>query len=91
MDPQRREDLVDFIRAHLADFPWPRIEKDLQERGYKADEIAAGVDEVFPSAPRKSKNRAAVKAGLYGAIAGIVAWLAFVLIYRAGGFAGGPR
>ncbi len=85
MDQQRREDLVDFIKDNLADLPWPQIEKGLKEKGFSAKDITAGVDEVFPSAPLKNKNRKAIRAGLIGAIVGIMIWLALALVYRAGG------
>ena len=85
MNPERREKLVDFIRIRSADLPWPEIDKKLQEQGYAAGEIAEGIDEAFPGTPAKNKNRAAVRAGLIGAIVAIVVWLVLALIYRAGG------
>jgi len=80
--PQRRQELIAFIRDNTSTVPWPQVESTLRERGYTAAEIGAALDEVFPG-PKGRKNSGGMWAGMVGAVVGMVIWLILAIIYRA--------
>ena len=81
-DPQRREDILEFIRTNQSTVPWPQIQLVLKERGYTSAEVAEAVDELFPGQSGK-KKRTGVWPGLIGAAVGILVWAALAILYHA--------
>ena len=81
MGDLRHDDLVHFIRDNTSTVPWPQVEQVLRERGYTSQEIAKGLDEVFPG-QKGEKKHGGLWGGMVGALVGIVVWLVFAALYR---------
>ncbi|MDD5655965.1 MAG: hypothetical protein PHF00_01765 [Elusimicrobia bacterium] len=83
MDSRRAREVAAFIRENTGTVPWPKAEEILLERGYSAEEIQAGLDQVLPGQSARRRS-ARIRGGLVGAAAGVAVWLLLRLVLNSG-------
>ncbi|MFA6003386.1 MAG: hypothetical protein WC881_04895 [Elusimicrobiota bacterium] len=77
----QHDEVVDFIRKNNGAKPWPAVHKDLIDLGCTEEDINEAMDEVFPGQEQPNPV-ARIRAGMVGALIGIILWAVFAAIYR---------